>query len=224
MLTPRRKHFENYLPGAELNLKTAGAIGVLWSSQEELMAKRPVKVDFPVSQVRRFMEPGPIVLVSSALGDKQNIMAVGWHMVMEFTPSLIGCMIAGGNFSFDLIRKSRECVINLPTTSLTNIVVGVGNTTGAAVDKFQKFGLTAQPAARVKAPLIAECHANFECRLADDALVDKYNFFILEVVKAHVARSPRRPETLHYTGDGVFMVAGKIISRRGMFRPELLDT
>ena len=58
----------------------------------------------------------------------------------------------------------------------------------------------------------------------DDVLVDRYNFFIFEVVKAHVAKSPRHPETLHYTGDGVFMVAGKIISRRRLFRPELLDT
>jgi hypothetical protein len=49
-------------------------------------------------------------------------------------------------------------------------------------------------------------------------LVDKYNFFIFEVVKAHVAAVPKHPETLHYTGEGVFMVAGKIISRRALFR------
>ena len=57
----------------------------------------------------------------------------------------------------------------------------------------------------------------------NDALVDKYNFFIFEVVKAHVAPTPRHPQTLHYTGDGVFMVSGKTISRRSRFRPELLD-
>lgn len=188
------------------------------------MARHAEKLDFPVSQVRRYLEPGPIVMVSSALDDRRNIMTMGWHTVMEFTPSLIGCVIAGGNYSFDLIRKSRECVINLPTTSLTDIVVGVGNTTGAEVDKFERFGLTPQAATRVNAPLIGECHANFECRLADDALVEKYNFFIFEVVKAHVAKSPKHPETLHYTGDGIFMVAGKIISRRRLFRAELLDT
>lgn len=149
-------------------------------------------------------------------------MTMGWHTVMEFTPSLVGCVIAGGNYSFDLVRKSRECVINLPTTALTDTVVGIGNTTGAELDKFEHFGLTAQPAEHVKAPLIAECHANFECRLADDAPVDKYNFFIFEIVKAHVTKSPKHPETLHYTGDGVFMVSGKIIRRRSLFRPEML--
>jgi len=186
------------------------------------MPKRADKADFPVSKVRRYLEPGPIVLVSSRLDDRRNIMTMGWHTVMEFTPSLVGCVIASGNYSFDLVRKCRECVINLPTTALTDTVIGIGNTTGAELDKFEHFGLTAQPAEHVKAPLIAECHANFECRLANDALVDKYNFFIFEIVKAHVAKSPKHPETLHYTGDGVFMVSGKIISRRSLFRPEML--
>lgn len=180
------------------------------------------KTDFPVSNVRRYLEPGPIVLVSSAWRDKRNIMTMGWHTVMEFTPSLLGCVIAGGNYSFSLIRRSGECVINLPTTALTDTVVGIGNCSGASVDKFEKFGLTAEPARSVKAPLIAECHANFECLLKDDSLVDRYNFFIFEVVKAHVAPRPKYPQTLHYTGDGVFMVSGKIISKRSQFRPEML--
>lgn len=184
--------------------------------------RRARKVDLPVSQIRRYLEPGPIVLVSSAQGARRNLMTMGWHTVMEFTPSLIGCVIAASNHSFELIRQSGECVINLPTTELTDIVVGVGNTSGAQIDKFEHFGLTAAPAQRVRAPLVAECHANFECRLADDCLVERYNFFIFEVVKAHVARSPRHPRTLHYTGEGVFVVSGKVISRRRQFRPELL--
>jgi flavin reductase (DIM6/NTAB) family NADH-FMN oxidoreductase RutF len=187
------------------------------------MAKRSAKIDLPVSSVRRYLEPGPVVLVTSAHGGARNIMTMGWLTVMEFTPSLLGCVIAQSNYSFELVRKSGDCVINLPTTALTDAVVGVGNTTGAEIDKFARFALTPQPARQVGAPLIGECHANFECKLFDGSLIDKYNFFIFEVVKAHVARAPRHPQTLHYTGDGVFMVAGKIISRRRQFKPELLD-
>ncbi len=186
------------------------------------MTRRVPKRSFPVGEVRRYLEPGPIVLVSSRLGDKTNIMTMGWHTVMEFTPALVGCVISGANHSFRMIRESGECVINLPTTQLTDEVVGIGNTSGGEIDKFAHFGLTAAPAKAVAAPLIAECHANFECRLHDDALVDKYNFFIFEVVHAHVARAPQHPQTLHYTGDGVFMVSGKIISRRAKFRPGML--
>ncbi|MFG1463874.1 flavin reductase family protein [Xanthobacter sp. DSM 24535] len=186
------------------------------------MTKHPEKTDFPVSEVRRYLEPGPIVLVSSHWQGKSNIMTLGWHTVLEFSPSLVGLMISAGNHSHRMIRDSGACVINLPTTALTNTVVGIGNTCGAQIDKFATFGLTAQAADKVDAPLIGECHASFECRIHDDALVERYNFFIFEVVKAHVAASPKHPETLHYTGDGVFMVSGKIISRRALFRPEML--
>lgn len=177
------------------------------------------KVDFPVSNARRYLEPGPIVLVSSAHRGATNIMTMGWHTIMEFTPSLLGCVIAGGNHSFAMIRGSGECVVNLPTLDMTDTVVGVGNSSGADIDKFAHFGLTAAPAERVSAPIVAECHAHFECRLYDDALVDPYNFFIFEIVAARVATRPKHPRTLHYTGEGVFMVAGEVISRRRGFLP-----
>ena len=65
------------------------------------------------------------------------------------------------------IPGSRECVIQRPTLDLLDTVVDIGNCSGAAVDKFAAFGLTAQPARKVCAPLIGECHASFECRLHD---------------------------------------------------------
>ncbi|MEG3061484.1 MAG: flavin reductase family protein [Comamonas sp.] len=175
------------------------------------------KHDFAVDQVRRFLEPGPVVLVSCRHGEQTDIMTMGWHTVMEFSPSLVGCVISSANHSHELIRQSRECVINLPTTRLTDVVAKIGNSSGAEIDKFLEFGLTAERAHVVGAPMIGECHASFECRLYDDALVERYDFFIFEVVKAHVARSPRHPQTLHYTGDGVFMLAGKTISRKALF-------
>jgi flavin reductase (DIM6/NTAB) family NADH-FMN oxidoreductase RutF len=180
------------------------------------------KRDFAVSNIRRFLEPGPIVLVSSAWKGETNIMTMGWHTVMEFTPSLVGCMISSGNHSFGLIKASKQCVINIPTYDLAKQVVGIGNCSGADVDKFAKFKLTAVEADRVEAPLIKECYANFECKVVDASLLDKYSFFIMEVVKARAATSPRVPRTIHYRGDGQFMVSGREVSFRKMFRPEML--
>src|SRR5882757_6848507 len=101
------------------------------------------KYNFPVNQIRRFIEPGPIILVSSAWKSETNIMTMGWHMVMEFTPSLIGCYVWTENHSFEMIRKSKECVINIPTTALAAKVVGIGNSSGRDIDKFKKVGLSA---------------------------------------------------------------------------------
>jgi flavin reductase (DIM6/NTAB) family NADH-FMN oxidoreductase RutF len=171
------------------------------------------KKDFPVSDIRRFLEPGPIVLVSSAWKGKTNIMTMGGHMVMEFQPSLIGCYVWNANHSFDMIRKSKECVFNIPTVELAATVVGIGNCSGRDVDKFAKFKLTAYQGKKVNAPLIKECYANLECRLIDSSLINKYSLFVLEVVKAHVSALPKFPKTLHYRGDGLFMVSGPTVSK-----------
>jgi flavin reductase (DIM6/NTAB) family NADH-FMN oxidoreductase RutF len=181
------------------------------------------KADFPVHNVRRFLEPGPIVLVSSAFKDEINIMTMGWHMVMEFTPSLIGCCISSANHSFELVRRSRQCVINLPTVDLASTVVKIGNSSGRDIDKFSEFGLTSKPGTDVRAPLIDECYANFECRIADTSWVKKYNIFVFEVVKAHVATAPKTPRTIHYRGDGEFMISGEETRKyRRLFRPGML--
>ena len=179
--------------------------------------KRYEKHDFPVDQVRRYLEPGPIVLVSSMWKGRTNIMTLGWQTVMEFSPSLVGCVIASSNHSFEMIRRSRQCVINVPTIDLAHQVVKIGNCSGKDVDKFAKFHLTPEAAQKVKPPLIAECPASFECQLADGRLINRYNFFIFEVIKAHVARSPKYLKTMHYHGKGVFTLAGKTINLHRLF-------
>ena len=77
------------------------------------------------------------MLVSSAWQGKFNIMTMGWHMMMQFTPALFGCYIWDGNHSFEMLRRSRECVINVPTSDLVDEVVGIGNCSGVDIDKFK---------------------------------------------------------------------------------------
>jgi flavin reductase (DIM6/NTAB) family NADH-FMN oxidoreductase RutF len=182
-----------------------------------------VKKDFPLHNIRRFLEPGPIVLVSSAYRNETNIMTMGWHMMMEFSPALVGCLISSANYSYELIRKSRQCAINLPTVDLAETVVKIGNSSGRDIDKFAEFKLTPKPGAHVRAPLIDECYANFECSLVDSGWIKKYNVFVFEVVKAHVAASPKVPKTIHYRGDGEFMISGEETRKwRRLFRPGML--
>lgn len=181
------------------------------------------KRNFPVSNVRKFLEPGPIVLISSAWENEKNIMTMGWHMIMEFEPSLIGCYIWNKNHSFNMIKKSKECVINVPTVEIATTVVKIGNCSGRDVDKFKQFKLTPLPGKKVQAPLIKECYANFECKLVDSSQISKYNLFILQVVKAHVATTPKFPTTLHYRGDGLFMISGPTVKKyRKYFKTENL--
>jgi flavin reductase (DIM6/NTAB) family NADH-FMN oxidoreductase RutF len=150
------------------------------------------------------------VLVSTALKERPNIMTMSWHTMMEFEPPLVGCVISGRNYTFDILKKTKECVINIPTLELAEKVVGCGNTTGREIDKFSTFGLTQSAASSVTAPLIAECYANLECKVVDTRLAATYNFFILEVVKAWIDPAQKHPKTIHHRGKGAFMVAGEI--------------
>jgi flavin reductase (DIM6/NTAB) family NADH-FMN oxidoreductase RutF len=176
------------------------------------MKKKYRKQPYDVANIRRLLEPGPVVLVSSAWQGKTNIMTLGWHMMIGFQPALFGCYIDESNHSYDMVVNSRECVINLPAAELLEQVIGIGNCSGADQDKFSLFGLTAAPAEEVAAPLIAECYASFECRLADAHPNPNHPLFVWEVVRAHVATTPRLPKTLHYRGDGEFMVSGREIA------------
>jgi flavin reductase (DIM6/NTAB) family NADH-FMN oxidoreductase RutF len=176
------------------------------------------KKSLPLSKVYALIEPGPVVLLATAIAGKPNVMAMSWHSMLEFEPPLIGCVVSDRNHSFGLLKASRECTINIPTADIAEKVVGCGNTTGAQTDKFQRFGLTPYPAAGVRAPLIEECYAGLECRVVDTRMVPKYAFFILQVLKAWVDPRTRHPRTIHHRGYGSFMVAGETIKLRSRMR------
>jgi flavin reductase (DIM6/NTAB) family NADH-FMN oxidoreductase RutF len=169
------------------------------------------KRSYPLSKVYGLLEPGPVVMLTTARKGQANIMTLSWHTMMEFEPPLVGCVVSGRNYSFELLKATRECVINIPTAELADIVVRVGNSSGEKVDKFAAFGLTPKPGSVVAAPLIAECYANLECKVADTRMVNKYNFFVLEVLKAWIDPARKDPQTIHHRGRGVFMVAGATI-------------
>ena len=116
-----------------------------------------MKKSLRLGDVCRLIEPGPVVLLSTSLKGRANIMTMSWQTMMEFEPPLVGCVISDRNHSYGILKATRECVINIPTVELTAQVVGCGNTSGRKLDKFAAFGLTPAPASRVAASLIAEC-------------------------------------------------------------------
>jgi len=177
------------------------------------MVKRPL----PLSKVHALLEPGPVVLLTTAHRGRVDVMTMSWHVPMEFEPPLVGCVVSDRDFSHGLLKASGECVINIPTKDLLDAVVGCGNTSGRDTDKFARFGLTPRPASMVGAPLIDECFANLECRVVDKRLARAYCFFVLEVVKAWRDPAVKRPSTLHHEGSGTFMVAGeRVVTRSRM--------
>jgi len=123
--------------------------------------------DLPLAKVYSLIEPGPVVLLATAAKGRPNVMTMSWHMMVEFEPPLIACVVSNANYSFAALQATRECVIAIPAAEIAEKVVAAGNCSGRDTDKFAKFSLTPLPAERVKAPLVAECFTNLECRFAD---------------------------------------------------------
>ncbi len=168
--------------------------------------------EYPLSKAFQLIEPGPVVLVTTASQGRPNVMTMSWHMMMEFEPPLIGCVISPMNYTFETLRKTRECVIAIPTVALASKVVEIGNCSGRDIEKFEAFDLTPAPAEKVKAPLIAECLTNLECRVSDTSRVNKYALFILEAVKVWTDPLRKERRTIHANGDGTFVVDGRTIN------------
>lgn len=166
---------------------------------------------FPVSKTYRLLEPGPVILITTSIDGRANIMTAGFHMVVQH-PGLIGAVVGPWDHSYKALSDTGECVIAIPTVDLATQVVDIGNCSGHEVDKFDKFGLTAVSGKKVQAPLIDECLANIECKVADTRLVDPYNLFILEAVEAWTDPDRKERRTLHHNGDGTFTIDGKVLN------------
>jgi len=171
----------------------------------------PVKTRLELGKVYALLEPGPVVLLGTAQHGRSNLMPMSWHCMMEFEPPLVGAVVSAGNHSFAALEATGECMLNIPTEALVRQLVDCGNCHGDRCDKFACFGLTPAPSAQVAVPRVEECFANLECRVVDRQLVDRYNFFILQVVEAWIDPSVTAPLTLHHRGYGKFMLAGKEI-------------
>ncbi len=174
--------------------------------------------ELSLSKVYQLLEPGPVVLVTTARNGRANVMTMSWHMMVEFEPPQVACVVSNANYSFAALRATGQCVIGIPARKLAAKVVEVGNSSGRDIDKFAAFGLTKIPAARVEPPLVADCFANLECKVIDIRFVNKYNLFVLEVLKAWIDPAQKHPKTIHHRGYGTFVVDGWTIKLKSRMR------
>ena len=171
-----------------------------------------------LSKAFTLLEPGPVVLVTTHDGKKNNIMTISWTMVVDFTP-VFAITTGPWNHSFAALRKTKQCVIAIPTVDLLDKVVGIGTCSGTDTDKFEKFALTPVAGKHVKAPLIKECLANIECKVID--FNRKHSIVILEGVAAWLDTARKERRMLHAVGDGTFIADGRKLDRRKMMRSKL---
>ncbi len=164
-----------------------------------------------VEKALTFIEPGPVVLVTTADGDKKNVMTISWTMAIDFNQHVV-LTTGNWNYSFGTLMRTRECCICIPPANMAKTVVGIGMVSGETTDKFEKFKLSAVKGKIVKAPLIGECMACLECRVVD--YIEKYGFIVLKVLRVVVNEEVVDRRILHAVGDGTFFADGEKINLR----------
>ncbi len=126
--------------------------------------------------------PLPAVMVSCGReGEKPNIITIAWAGTVCSDPAMVSISVRPSRYSYQIIRETGEFVINLVTRELTFAMDHCGVRSGRDTDKFREMKLTAQPANKVKAPLIAESPVNIECRVQQVLELGSHHMFLASV-------------------------------------------
>lgn len=126
--------------------------------------------------------PVPAVLVSCQGAEtRPNIITVAWAGTIASDPPMLSISVSPLRYSHRIIHETREFVVNLPTERLVWATDWCGVKSGRDHDKFATLGLTAAPAQKVKAPLIAECPVNIECKVTQIVNLGSHDLFIAKV-------------------------------------------
>lgn len=162
--------------------------------------------EVPVERALTFIEPGPVVLVTTAEGNRNNVMTISWTMAIDFDQHMV-LTTGSWNHSFGTLMATGECCVCIPPASMAETVVAIGMVSGRDTDKFARFHLHGEKGKLVQAPLIRECMACLECRVVD--YLEPYSFVVLKVLRVVENEEVQDRRILHAVGDGTFFADGQ---------------
>ena len=126
--------------------------------------------------------PLPIFLVTVGTAEEANLITIAWGGTVSQKPPMAAIAVRESRHSYDLLCRTREFVINVPSADQAELVDLAGMESGRTIDKFATYGLTAVPASKVAPPLVGECPVNIECVVRHQVDLGSHDLFIGEVV------------------------------------------
>jgi len=135
------------------------------------------------------LSPAPPVLVScgGTEGWKPNLITIAWAVNVCSDPPMLSISVRPERYSFEIIRTTREFVVNVPSQKQARAVDWCGVVSGRSEDKFAGAGLTPAPALKVRPPIVLECPLNIECRVKESLELGSHTMFVAEVVAVQVS-------------------------------------
>lgn len=175
-----------------------------------------MKNEVPIRQGLRTLPIRPVYLVSMDYKGKTNIITVGMFAYFSRNPSLVGIGIVPSRYSYELIRKSQEFVVNAVDTKLMEAARICGENSGRDVNKFKLARLTPEKGVKVNAPHIGESPVSIECKVVKEVETGDHVWFIAEVQAAFVNKDYdwRQGLLFKWIGeDGFYYKVGKQIGK-----------
>ena len=129
-----------------------------------------------------FIYPLPVVMVSCGDMENSNIITVAWTGILNTNPAMCYISVRPERYSYNIIKESKEFVINLTNKDLVYKVDWCGVKSGAKVDKFKEMNLTKEKAQNVKCPIIKEAPVAIECRVKEIKKLGSHDMFVAEVL------------------------------------------
>ena len=132
------------------------------------------------------LSPIPAVMVSCGSGGERNILTIAWTGIINSDPPMTYISVRKSRHSHDIIEKTGEFVINLPTEDIVTQLDWCGVKSGRDHDKFKDAKLTPLDCDVVKCPMIAECPVNLECKVVREIELPSHDMFMAEIVAVHI--------------------------------------
>lgn len=145
-----------------------------------------MKIQIPNSYALRLIVPGVVGLITTEYRGRMNVTTVSWMMPAGREPPLVALAVYPSTLCHDLIKRSGEFVVNIPTSDVLNQVMTCGRLSGNDVDKFARTGLALAEAKVVRPPLIEQCIGHLECALVNAFQPGDHTIFVGEVAYAWI--------------------------------------
>jgi flavin reductase (DIM6/NTAB) family NADH-FMN oxidoreductase RutF len=174
-----------------------------------------MKKEMAIREGLRCLPIRPIYLASVEHGGKKNIITIGMFGYFSGKPTIVGIGIAPSRYSYDLIHKSGEFVVNVVDEKLTSAVRICGEQSGRDVDKFLLAKLTPEKSVKVSAPQIGESPVSIECKVIKEIELGDHAWFMGEVLATSVREGYDWKEGLLFKWigeDGFYYKVGKKIA------------
>ena len=127
--------------------------------------------------------PVPVVLVSCGdIKNDYNLITVCWTGTICTNPAMCYISLRPERYSYEMIKKTNQFVINLTTKALAYATDWCGVKSGRDFNKFKEMNLTCTKAQKVKSPLILESPVNIECEVKEIKKLGSHDMFISEIV------------------------------------------